>query len=101
VFGPKQAYEGIPVFVSLADLNSAEQLKRRIYIWGWVVYRDIFPGTPAHLSEVCLEVLNPQWTKPSHADPTGDLKINSLPCETHYCYDVDCTDYTKRTKDAK
>jgi hypothetical protein len=101
LWGPRQAWDGQPLILSLDDMNAVEQKKKHIFLWGWVVYRDIFDGTPIHLSEFCTEITDPKWTKPDHIDVTGDLRVNTMPCPTHNCYDQDCADYTARIRDAK
>lgn len=108
VFGPRQAYDPEGTFISLSDFEALSQSGKHTFIWGWVEYRDIFSDTPVHLSEYCLILTNPQFfslnsPKPpsSHSDPTTEAKMTNMPCETHYCYDKECTDYSKRTGDLK
>jgi hypothetical protein len=79
----------------------------RTYIWGWVTYKDIFQGDPIRLSEFCVELISPQAIfsgDPSKAitdfhDPRATMSITARQCGRYSCYDEDCQDYAKRTKD--
>src|SRR5271157_1624789 len=79
VFGPKQGLGIAATAISLNDMNAAGEGKVHIFFWGWAVYRDIFTDTPPHLTEYCIEVTDPKWTKPDHADITGDVVIQTPP----------------------
>ena len=72
--------------------------KSHLFIWGWVTYKDIFVGTPTHLSEFCVELASMKATKPDVSDPTADLTWLTATCKTHNCYDQDCSDYKERIK---
>jgi hypothetical protein len=98
VFGPKQILQIPQYFISLTDLESVEAGKSHVFLWGWATYHDIFLNTPTRLTEYCIEILTPKWTKPDRADPTGDVNIQSPPCKTHNCYDEECADYKKRSQ---
>jgi hypothetical protein len=101
VFGPKQAFDSIPVFVPLDSLSQVEQGKKHLILWGWNIYRDIFEKTPTHLSEFCIEIINPRWSASNRSNPSTELKIDNPPCPTHNCYDEDCGDYSKRVGEYK
>jgi hypothetical protein len=96
VFGPKQAFDGKPVLIQQNTLSEVEQGRKHLMIWGWNVYRDIFVGTPIHLSEFCMDVTELHWTKADHTDPSTEMKVAYEPCPTHNCYDEDCFDYSTR-----
>ena len=71
---------------------------RILYIWGWVKYRDVFPGSPPHLTEYCVYS--------SDIPPTPDPKSGQLPikfkmCKIHDCSDDDCPDYRAKIADYK
>jgi hypothetical protein len=99
VFGPKMASGVAPFFISIADLESVAQKSNRAFIWGWVEYRDIFKDTPMRLSEFCVQILTPRWSKPVHSDPTGDVVVSFAACPSHNCYDENCEDYFKRAQE--
>jgi hypothetical protein len=101
VFGPKQTYDGLGDAISVSDIEALRDNKKHAFFWGWIVYRDIFERTPIHLSEFCFNVTNPRWSKPNHTDPTAQMLVTTLPCQTHNCYDEDCKDYSKRIEGFK
>jgi hypothetical protein len=101
VFGPKEAAGMVPPFVSLSDLEAIANKSSHGFVWGWVEYRDIFKDTPLHVSEFCLQIGNPVWTLPDHANPAGDMNFNWTPCPSHYCYDENCKDYAERVQEFK
>jgi hypothetical protein len=39
--------------ISAQDIADAIAVRKYIYLWGWVRYRDVFPGTPKHISKFC------------------------------------------------
>ena len=96
VIGPKQTFDGPPLFVSLRDLEAVDRGTKHIYVWGWVVYRDMFGSTPIRLTEFCTSITNPTLSKSSHSDQAGELKVDTVPCGVHSCYDEYCQDYSKR-----
>lgn len=98
VLAPKGGIQMRPVFVSTADLEAVQEGKKHLFFWGYTLYHDIFPGTPARLTEFCTEMDAVAWTLDNHSDPTGDLNFVNPPCPTHNCYDEQCEDYSVRTK---
>jgi hypothetical protein len=107
IFGPHQLYDSQGAQISLSDLEAVGAGKKHMFLWGWIVYRDTFSGTPIHLSEYCLNVTDPKWMTPTgvisanHSDVNGITAITTLPCPTHYCYESDCGDYSKRIQGFK
>jgi len=62
-----------------------------VWIFGWMVYRDILAATKDHLTEFCR-----------HMEPPGlitgvppAIKYNLSTCPTHNCQDEYCTDYAE------
>jgi len=100
VVGPKASWEVIPVPLSF-DMLAATTSGRHVFAWGWVVYRDIFEGTPSRLSEFCFELTNPKWFGADHTNPTTGFTVETLPCQTHNCYDERCEDYAKLSQEIK
>jgi hypothetical protein len=101
--------------------------RNRLFLWGTVLYRDIFPKTPDRLTEFCAEIFH-VTTAPTPLSiapqPPVVLRPNSAPtqptspqttdiesprnviggfswkvCLEHSCYDEDCKDYKARGKD--
>lgn len=68
----------------------------RYFIWGTVVYRDIFPDSPVHVTEFCMEVqglLRVGAGKVDVTDPNMTTIFKGSGCGTHTCYDQQCPDY--------
>jgi hypothetical protein len=59
------------------------------YIWGWVTYRDVFQGSPWHLTEFCQEVTAVNIAK------DGTLLPSFGDCTHHNCTDDQCGNYIK------
>jgi hypothetical protein len=60
-----------------------------LYVWGWVAYKDVFPGTKTHITEYCLH-LSSVRLNPAMNDPLiWDWEL----CENHNCTDEYCKDY--------
>jgi hypothetical protein len=87
--------------------------KARIFIWGTVIYRDIFPNDAERLTEFCAELTHvtigwlpspkPPATPPNDInDPqVGIAALQWQSCKQHNCYDEDCYDYPVRIKDMR
>jgi hypothetical protein len=71
----------------IAVIDAVRMGHIRLYFWGWVTYRDIFEGTPAHITKFCWETIL------SGDDPY--LEGSQLFChfrtsERKNCFDEDC-----------
>ncbi len=55
--GPKSTTLGAASVVPIALLMAAYEKKKRIYMWGWVEYNDVFEGTRRHRTEYCYEIV--------------------------------------------
>ena len=88
--------------------------KAHIFIWGSVLYRDIFPDEPDHLTEFCAEMTHVTLGWASNAakhagvgpinfyDPDAAMVTFQFQgCKQHNCYDKDCKDYSDRVKDMR
>ena len=79
---------------------------RRIYIWGWATYRDVFANSPVRLTEFCIEMVraagffegSPDKAVTDLTDPRTNIRVLIKQCGRHSCYDEDCQDYKARTK---
>jgi len=120
VIGPKGTY-GTLARVSKEDLMDAWQAKSRLFFWGSVVYKDIFPKDPDRLSEFCVEMTHITFPSPTSGtkqtapkaipQPTtepitppitgGVIAFQWQACHQHNCYDQDCADYSDRVKNAR
>jgi len=65
-----------------------------MFVWGWVVYRDVFPQTEQHLTEFCWRLrsvdLPASPVSPKNSDP---VRFSWVGCKQHHCTDHDCKDY--------
>lgn len=84
--------------IDVNDLVDAQQRKAHLFSWGSMVYHDIFDRTPPRLTEYCVEITNVKSTKPDPTDPANNFTWDLVQCPTHNCYDENCPDYDKRTK---
>jgi len=98
VLGPKSAMQNIPVDISLADLESMSKGVKHAFVWGWVAYYDIFPDTPMRLTEYCVEINHPVWTRKDHTNPKVGVNFDTPPCASHNCYDENCGDYRAKVE---
>jgi hypothetical protein len=92
----------------------------RFFVWGSVLYKDIFPKDPERLTEFCAEIYHitagtppqppaPQGTRAILTPPPATVNIEDPQtpivgfqwkvCLEHSCYDGDCKDYADRRKD--
>lgn len=63
-----------------------------IFAWGWLSYRDAFPGSEPHVTEFCSRI------ESIGLRSTGELEINWTLCSTHNCVDKSCQDYDSLAK---
>jgi len=126
VLGPKSTY-GVNTTIPKEILADAWHSKKRIFLWGTVIYDDVFPASPERLSEFCAELthlslakqlaqttpppgpapafVNPTLAapKPSDIDDPGAVlgTFQWQQCHAHNCYDEDCPDYKDRIADMR
>lgn len=63
------------------------------FLWGWVVYRDIFPKTEVHLTEFCRKAIKRTLGFSPEPHPTAHVGLQVLWCKNHNCQDRNCKDY--------
>lgn len=66
---------------------------RNVFLYGWTTYRDIFKGTPEHLTEFCRTLTMLSRQGQNMQDSWGY-------CPMHNCTDEECPDYKKRIKES-
>jgi hypothetical protein len=71
-----------------AEESFADSVDKPRYIWGWVLYRDIFPKTKPHITEFCYRV-----TTIEKIDIINYSFAKSRACTHHNCIDDFCDDY--------
>lgn len=42
-------------FISTSEVALVAAKQKRLFVWGWVEYDDVFDGTPRHRTEFCLD----------------------------------------------
>lgn len=111
VIGPKANYSDNDT-VSKTDLMDAWHGNTHIFLWGSLLYKDVFQGDPDRLSEFCVELthitLTPAATPPAPAtgqpaapvaaEPDNLVGFQWQACKEHNCYDEDCKDYSSKVK---
>jgi hypothetical protein len=86
ILGPKEAATGALLEVPFSAVKDVRDKKRKLFFYGWVDYKDIFPKTSEHISMFCIEL----------TDVRGELKPNTPYqltwglCPRHNCADTEC-----------
>ncbi len=81
-----------------AKSASRTHFNRHLFVWSWVYYRDIFPKTRPHVTELCNQLteinLITQNYNPIPDQPTaGNFNFSYAGCRNHNCDDEQCKDY--------
>jgi hypothetical protein len=102
VVGPHQTLP-VQIFVPTDNLRAQRAGSDRLFFYGWIVYGDVFKGSPDRLTEFCSEMIQVSISEASKdiGDPTNNIGWNTQPCRLHNCYDEDCEDYSAKVKYAR
>jgi hypothetical protein len=92
--GAKASALNGPLFVDIDTINDAIQKKSFLFFWGWIIYHDIFKGTPTRLTEFCCQLDPIRVT----GNPDKTIIWTVSACVEHNCFDEDCSDYQTRIK---
>jgi hypothetical protein len=88
MIAPRGGIDAIVGPISIDDFRLMKSQNVHLYFWGWARYRDVFSGTPEHLTEMCYELTDFNGdlfsTKPVMLEPI----LTS--CNVHNCYDDEC-----------
>ncbi len=57
MIGPKAIMHGAQIDIPVDVLDKIKNGELHAYLWGWADYNDVFPGTPRHRSEFCVEIV--------------------------------------------
>jgi hypothetical protein len=69
------------------------------FIWGWIVYRDMFPNTKTHVTEFCWKITEITWKLDANGKHTEDKPdLTASACAGHNCVDEFCEDYSSIAK---
>lgn len=66
------------------------------FMWGWIVYRDVFPNTKTHVTEWCWKIdtsSGVRWKLDESGKRSGAPQITATACTHHNCVDEFCEDY--------
>jgi hypothetical protein len=76
-------------YIPAQQIKEVESLEhpKNLYLWGWARYRDIFPGSPAHISKFCFRLSN--WNGNSLSPKENGTMVFEL-CPFHNCSDDEC-----------
>jgi len=87
LLGPKgsTAVDVGPVPVQV--VNGLVQHYYHLNFWGWATYRDVFRGTPEHITEFCYELI-PFDVQTGKDSTTIKYRLDN--CTHHNCYDDEC-----------
>jgi hypothetical protein len=87
--GPQKNLDTTPLDIPPETIRAVQAGATHLFFWGWTRYRDVFKGTPEHISEYCVELKgfrgDPFDTNPSHP-----VLLTLENCKTHNCYDDEC-----------
>jgi hypothetical protein len=54
--GPHGTFCSPGFFVSIADVKKIIAKEKKLYVWGWIDYNDVFDDTPRHRTEFCFDI---------------------------------------------
>ena len=66
------------------------------FMWGWIVYRDVFPNIKTHVTEWCWKIDTSngvRWKLDESGKRSGTPQITATACTHHNCVDEFCEDY--------
>jgi len=57
LIGPDHGVMSPVINVPVDRMMQVVRGNQRLFIWGWIDYNDVFPGTPRHRTEFCFEIV--------------------------------------------
>lgn len=92
VIGPHAIVQSEPIDIPTSQIEQISEGKE-VVIWGWKVYRDIFPKSKDHITEVCW-----RHTRNITIHATGRMVDQTWQtCDKHNCSDENCKDFKELT----
>ncbi len=92
VLGPKGKTDLGPIGVTPDIIEALESVPKggswHLYFYGWAKYRDIFEGTPEHVTKFCYELTSVAGDPWMPKKP--DLYTYFVACPRHNCTDEEC-----------
>jgi hypothetical protein len=88
--GPKQSTGGSPIIKTGVELAEVKSRAKWLYIWGTAHYRDVFTGTPDHVTRFAWEItVFGDPTKPVSDQNVVTFSTKLL--DRHNCTDEECS----------
>jgi hypothetical protein len=95
--GPKAVFDSATLRDDETFFTDDPDIPR--FMWGWIVYRDIFPKSKTHVTEWCwrIDVKELKWKFKANGKREDIPHITGSPCALHNCVDEFCEDYANIT----
>ena len=94
--------KSLDVVINTDELNEIQNKTNRYFLYGTLVYRDVFQDSPIRVTEFCTEITFVMFTNgfqnPDFGDPKMGIGLKTGDCKEHNCYDNYCPDYKKFAK---
>ncbi len=84
---PKGFSYSEPINLAFPLVESWAHSRTRVYMWGWIRYRDVFPNTPIHVTRYCWYVNLSVIPGPNN---TSNFISDAHNCEKGNCADEEC-----------
>lgn len=75
--------------ISPAIIGAVQSHNISLVFWGWARYRDVFQGTPTHVSRYCVQLIGFHGNALS-TNPSEVVVPVYQNCPTHNCHDEEC-----------
>jgi hypothetical protein len=90
---PKSSLFSSHLLIEAAILEATQHKQIRLFIWGWVTYRDIFDSTNNRKTQFCFEldrIDGDPYIIPLTQDEKPTIFFNFRVCGRYNCADDDC-----------
>ncbi len=90
LIGPGAAVGGHRIEIPHQQVLQALEGRAHLYVWGWCEYNDVFPGTPRHRTEFCVQIDRVEVA--DGPGPPGQRRVSAqfTPHHRHNGADEDC-----------
>jgi hypothetical protein len=96
VIGPRGLIATTPTDVPTYQMQLLSNKTSHFYFYGWVLYNDVFEGSPKHITEFCTEIVT--LINQDFSEASASHGVIQSDCAEHNCYDRECSDYAERIK---
>lgn len=70
----------------ITTINQIQFENRKLFVFGWIKYRDVFAGTAPHITKFCDQIVFDQ----TPTLPAGMGQVHWVPCGENNCTDDQC-----------